>query len=141
MKGQVRKMQKGFTLIELMIVVAIIGILSAFAIPAYQDYVAKAEANTGLGELAALKTNVEDHVLNNGVFPATPADVNGSAAGSKGAISFTVDPTTSTMVYTFANSSPAINTKIITLSRTMATGVWTCTTTIADAKLKPGNCA
>ncbi len=136
-----KKMQKGFTLIELMIVVAIIGILAAFAVPSYQDYVAKAEANTGLGELAALKTNVEDHVLNNGVFPTAPTDVNGSAAGSKGVIAFKVDATDSTMVYTFANSSPEINTKTITLTRTMATGVWVCTTTIANVDLKPGNCS
>ncbi|UXI02799.1 pilin [Photobacterium sp. TY1-4] len=99
---------------------------------------AKAEANTGLGELAALKTNVEDYVLNNGAFPATVADVNGSSQGSKGTISF--DKTKAEMKYTFANSSPDINGKTVTLTRTMGTGAWACTTDITKAELKPGNC-
>lgn len=56
MKQQMQKVQQGFTLIELMIVVAIIGILAAVAIPAYQDYVIKAKIGNALSSTAAVKT-------------------------------------------------------------------------------------
>ena len=60
---QNRRAQKGFTLIELMIVVAIVGILAAIALPAYQDYTARAQVTEGLSILAAARTTVAENLL------------------------------------------------------------------------------
>ncbi len=67
-----RTMQKGFTLIELMIVVAIIGILAAVALPAYQDYTKRARVSEGLVQASTAKQNVAD-ILNKGAVAADPA--------------------------------------------------------------------
>ena len=68
MKNQ---MQKGFTLIELMIVVAIIGILAAIAIPAYQDYIGRAQASEGLTATAGIRTEIGVVYSEDGAFPAS----------------------------------------------------------------------
>ena len=81
-----QKIQKGFTLIELMIVVAIIGILAAIAIPAYQDYTIRAQVTEGLNLAAAAKTAISETYASRGVAPTdraaaglspAPADTNG----------------------------------------------------------------
>ena len=68
-----KKIQKGFTLIELMIVVAIIGILAAIAIPAYQDYTIRAQVTEGLNLAGALKAGVSEFYAQNGAWPVTQA--------------------------------------------------------------------
>jgi len=67
---------KGFTLIELMIVVAVIGVLAAIAVPQYQNYVQKGALGSALATATALKTNYEDYIAVNGSEPANSSAIN-----------------------------------------------------------------
>ncbi|HHX8300228.1 TPA: pilin [Vibrio diabolicus] len=144
MKNSKQKKQQGFTLIELMIVVAVIGVLAAIAIPQYQNYVAKSELGAGLATITSVRTNVEDYIVTNGSFP------DGTTAGqlttdlgviqpNNGAITF--DDANSNILLTFASSgnSPDVNNAKIALNRA-AGGTWTCKATL-DAKLLPKSCS
>jgi len=78
-----KTLQKGFTLIELMIVVAIIGILAAIAIPAYQDYTIRAQVSEGLSLASDIKAGVAEYMAQTGSWPVTLADAGlGSAVAS-----------------------------------------------------------
>ena len=68
-----KKAQKGFTLIELMIVIAIVGILAAIALPAYQDYIVRSKMSEAVAALAEAKTTVAEYVASTGALATTPA--------------------------------------------------------------------
>src|SRR5271170_7395182 len=77
-----KTLQKGFTLIELMIVIAIIGILAAIAIPAYQNYTIRAQVTEGLSLAAGWKTAISEYYAQNGAFPTGSTTAATGAAGS-----------------------------------------------------------
>jgi type IV pilus assembly protein PilA len=97
-----KQVQKGFTLIELMIVVAIIGILAAIAIPAYQDYTIRSQVTEGLNLASALQTGVAEAYANTGVWPLDIVAAGGTAAifpGGKYVGSVNVTDGTITILY------------------------------------------
>jgi len=143
-----RKMQKGFTLIELMIVVAIIGILAAIAIPAYQDYTIRAQVSEAMSLASGVRTSVSESYSSTGVWPANNAGAGVTAAPSiRGnyVASVTVSrPDADTSLITVAFSSganPAIQTGDFTLTGTDNDGSlqWECGGSIAD-KYRPSSC-
>src|SRR3984957_6023042 len=73
-----KQVQKGFTLIELMIVVAIIGILAAIAIPAYQNYTIRAQVTEGLSLADGWKTGISEYYAQNGTFPTCTSTTGGA---------------------------------------------------------------
>ena len=108
-----RSMQKGFTLIELMIVVAIIGILAAVALPAYQDYTIRAKVTEGLVLGSALKVTVADNAAN-AIADASGGLFAGSATGTQ------ATPTTCTATGTCVLTAPTKN--IATITGTTGSG-------------------
>ncbi|OAN16586.1 hypothetical protein A3K86_10495 [Photobacterium jeanii] len=126
-----KKMQKGFTLIELMIVVAIIGVLSAFAIPAYKDYVAKSAVSSASATLKSLLTNADLYSQNNTGTTTDLGKIGGSATmNTLGTIAASLQgagaasKAESTLTFTFkADKAAAGNIKY---ARTPSTP-WSCT--------------
>ena len=153
-----KSMQKGFTLIELMIVVAIIGILAAIAIPQYQNYIAKSQVTRVMGELSSIKTTIETCILEGRITPintgaptqteclvgATASNILGASAqdlvpGLDVTIPETATETGSVVGRFGNNAATTIAGETLTWTRSVD-GSWTCSTTVED-KFKPAGCA
>lgn len=140
--------QKGFTLIELMIVVAIIGILAAIAIPAYTDYTVRSRVTEGLNIASSMKSTVSENLINGNIASATATEaeactgvnqisasasttnVKTAVCGAKGVITVTMKPNARDVVL------------VLTPTYTSTDGStvqWKCTTT-SDKKYVPSEC-
>ncbi len=137
--------QKGFTLIELMIVIAIIGILAAIAIPAYQDYIARSQASEVVSLADGLKTNVADN-LQSGVCSSASTTAQDSIVGKYSTVLIIAAAPTASGVctikgtYLAAGVSPAIANKVLALDvgSNGSLGQSLTTTTTLAAKYIPG---
>jgi len=133
-----RSVQKGFTLIELMIVVAIIGILAAIAIPAYQDYTVRAQVTEGLNLADAVKTGVAEYYANTGDWPTSMSEM-GYSADPSGKYATDLDATDGSIVITYGGEANAnINGSTLILQpRLSANGdvVWLCGQNVPNVTL------
>ena len=141
-----RSIQKGFTLIELMIVVAIIGILAAVALPAYQDYTARAQVSEAFSLASGQKGAVAEYYSNQGVMPTTNAsagiptntDINGKYVkqvdiGTSGIITATMQA---------SGVGKDLENKTLILAPVVNNGSidWNCTGGTIVAKHRPAAC-
>ncbi|EGR2848666.1 TPA: prepilin-type N-terminal cleavage/methylation domain-containing protein [Vibrio cholerae] len=122
MKAYKNKQQQGFTLIELMIVVAIIGVLSAIAVPAYKDYVTKSEVASAVASLKSIITPAELYYQEYGTFPSSDTELQKVGVGSNAIKNGTLDFSVSSAIkLVFASPSGAS----ATVTRDGSTG-WKC---------------
>ncbi len=137
-----KTMQKGFTLIELMIVIAILGILLAIAIPAYSDYTVRAKVSEGMNLATSPKMSVSEYRLSNSSFPT-----NNNLAGLPQTITTSLVTSmlvsgTGNITVTYSSLTPEISGNTLIMVPTFAgnTVQWTCDTGTVLSRYRPASC-
>ena len=141
-----KKLQQGFTLIELMIVIAILGILMAIAIPAYQDYTVRAKVSEGMNVAGAAKLAVAETYQTKGTWPTNNTDAGLPGSTSINGNNVTgVNVASGKITITYNDKEPKISTKTIVLSPSFTGGSvsWNCKPAVGtnvDPKYLPSAC-
>ncbi len=140
-----KTMQKGFTLIELMIVVAIIGILAAVALPAYQDYMTRSKLTEPMGFLDGAKVSIAEYYATYGKYPADTATAGLPGVGNA-KYTKSVDWSGTALSATIQGTGTAVDTKKLILTPTADDTskvlTWVCSTNADTTEYKylPSNC-
>ena len=137
-----KRVQQGFTLIELMIVVAIIGILAAVALPAYQDYTIRSQMTEPINLADGAKAAVADYWSNKGTFPTSNADAGFNGASGKYTTGVEIGNGGAIVATVGGDANSNISTKTVTLTPTATSSgnlQWKCTSS-ADSKYLPVAC-